>query len=117
MPLAYPVVTLLLVALSALAPLALASPPDPIWIGGLFDGDDADDVIVAATSSEGATDGVARPAVKAVLLVVGSVPPAIAISSDNSAAPVFQGRAPPFVSHLERERRGSTAASPSTGTS
>lgn len=94
---AFPVVTLLLVALSALAPLALASPPDPIWIGGLFDGGDADDVIVAATSSEGATDGAVLPAAKAVLLVVGSVPSAVAISSGNSAASVFQGRAPPVV--------------------
>jgi hypothetical protein len=97
MRLAFPVVTLLLVALSALAPLALASPPDPIWIGGLFDGGDADDVIAAATSSEGATDGAARPALKVLLLVVGSVPPAVAISSGHSTSPVFQGRAPPFV--------------------
>ena len=97
MPLAYPVVTLLLVVLTALAPLALASPPDPIWIGGLFDGGDTDDVIVAATSSEGATDGAVRPAVNAVLLVVGSVPPAVTISSGISTAPVFQGRAPPVA--------------------
>jgi hypothetical protein len=97
MRLTFPVVTLLLVALSALAPLALASPPDPIWIGGLFDGDDADDLVVAATSSEGVTDGATRPAVKIVLAVVGSVPPAVAISLGHSTSPVFQGRAPPFV--------------------
>jgi hypothetical protein len=95
MPLAFPVVTLLLVALSGLAPLALASPPDPIWIGGVFDGGDSDDVVVAATSAEGATDGAALPSGKAVLLVAGSVLPAVSDSSTNSTAPVFQGRAPP----------------------
>ena len=70
---------------------------DPMWIGGLFDGGDTDDVIVVATSSEGATDGAVRPAVNTVLLVAGSVPPAVTISSGISTAPVFQGRAPPVV--------------------
>ena len=73
MPMAFPVVTLLLVALSVIAPLALASPPDPMWIGGVFDGDDSDDVIVAAWSSEGATTRATLPTGKVVLLAVGSV--------------------------------------------
>ena len=93
----FPVVVLLLVALSALAPLALASPPDPIWVGGLFDGGDSDDVIVAATSSEGATDGGVPHPGEVVLPVVGAVPSAVSISAASSPAPVFQGRAPPFA--------------------
>jgi hypothetical protein len=39
----------LLFALLALAPLANASPPDPLWIAGIYDAADFDDVIVAIT--------------------------------------------------------------------
>jgi hypothetical protein len=42
----------LLFALLALAPLADASPPDPLWIAGIYDVADFDDVIVAITSLE-----------------------------------------------------------------
>jgi hypothetical protein len=97
MPVAFPVVWLLVVALSALAPLALASPPDPLWIGGVFDGGDSDDVIVAATSTEGATAGAPLSTATAVLLVLGPVPPAPSIPAGSESAPVFQGRAPPSV--------------------
>ncbi len=48
---------LLLVILAAtvawLAPLAHASPPDPTWEGGVYDGADYDDVILLATSLTG----------------------------------------------------------------
>jgi len=39
----------LLFALLALAPLANASPPDPLWIAGIYDAADFDDVILAIT--------------------------------------------------------------------
>ena len=95
---AFPVVTLLLlVALSLLGPLSQASPPDPIWIGGLFDGGDTDDVVVAATSAEGATEGMAPLTGAAVLLAAGPVPLPVSIACPSAAAPVFQGRAPPFA--------------------
>ena len=91
----FPVVVCLVAGLSALAPLALASPPDPIWIGGLFDAGDSDDVIVAATSAEGASDDAAPHAVTACLVMVGIVPSVDAIAVAGSGLPVFQGRAPP----------------------
>jgi hypothetical protein len=92
-----PVVTLLLLALSALAPLALASPPDPLWIGGVFDGADGDDVIVAVTSTDGVTVDAMMSAGRAVWLVAGPVPPVMSFCSGSACAPVTQGRAPPSV--------------------
>ena len=41
-----------LCAMLALVPLAHASPPDPVWLAGIYDAGDSDDVIVAATSLE-----------------------------------------------------------------
>jgi len=38
-------------AMLTLTPLAHASPPDQTWIGGLFDDDDYDNVIVSVTAS------------------------------------------------------------------
>ena len=44
-----------LFALLTLMPLAHASPPDPVWIAGIYDGGDLDDLILAATSLESRT--------------------------------------------------------------
>ena len=38
-----PLTALLVLVLSTLGPLASASPPDPGWIGGFYDGADGDD--------------------------------------------------------------------------
>jgi hypothetical protein len=92
-----PAVVLLLLGLIAVAPLALASPPDPLWIGGVFDADDGDDAVVAATSADGATDGATLGAIKAPWPVLGAVPPSGPIGLARSALPVFHGRAPPIA--------------------
>ena len=42
--------------LCALVPLAYATPPDPTYVGGLWDDDDYDDVVVLVTSSIGSSD-------------------------------------------------------------
>ncbi len=89
-----PVAILLLLALSLLAPLALASPPDPLWIRGIFDGGDGDDAIMAATGTEGTSDGVLLPDVS-VPRVVWSVLPSSSTSAPLSYHPVCRGRAPP----------------------
>src|SRR5262245_55765837 len=39
--------------LLALVPLAHASPPDPVWLAGIYDAGDSDDVIFAAVSLVG----------------------------------------------------------------
>jgi hypothetical protein len=90
-----PVAALLLAVLAVLTPLALASPPDPLWVGGFFDAADFDDVVVAVTSTDGATDGAAPRAVTASLPVLGGVPPSNPIDPVGGAPPVFRGRAPP----------------------
>jgi len=43
---------LLLLVLSALGPLASASPPDPWWISGFYDAADYDDVVLAVTGMD-----------------------------------------------------------------
>jgi hypothetical protein len=43
-------------ALLSLGALAHASPPDPDWLGGLWDNGDYDDIILLVTSGVGAAD-------------------------------------------------------------
>src|SRR5215831_19434543 len=51
------VVLLILVALTiGLTPAALASPPDPHWLTGLYDDADHDDVVLAITSSDASVE-------------------------------------------------------------
>jgi hypothetical protein len=97
MPLNFATIVLLLVAMTALPLLALASPPDPLWIGGVFDAADYDDVVISAISTDYATDGVALEAVRALWLVLGAVPASGPIGAARSVLPVFQGRAPPIA--------------------
>ncbi|HYB41964.1 MAG TPA: hypothetical protein VEL75_09365 [Candidatus Methylomirabilis sp.] len=47
------VLPVLVWVLAILAPMAYASPPDPSWIPGLYDGADYDDVVVLVTSGVG----------------------------------------------------------------
>ena len=47
-----PVTALLVLVLATLGPLASASPPDPGWIGGFYDGADGDDAILAVTGMD-----------------------------------------------------------------
>jgi len=42
---------LLVVLVAALAPVAYADPPDPSWMGGLWDDDDFDNVVVFLLST------------------------------------------------------------------
>ena len=42
---------ILLVPLLAILPLAEASPPDPLWVGGMYDGADLDDVVAAVITA------------------------------------------------------------------
>ena len=49
--------TLLLAAVIVLlTPLAYATPPDPSWIRGLYDGGDFDDVVVLITGGSGVVE-------------------------------------------------------------
>jgi hypothetical protein len=50
------ILPVLLVAITALTPLAYASPPDPSWIKGIYDDADFDDVVVLITSGAGVVE-------------------------------------------------------------
>lgn len=83
-------------ALISLAALAHASPPDPDWLGGIWDNGDYDDIILLVTSGVGIADSHsidddARP----VVIVSPFVPPPDA--NQQPARPRFTSptRAPP----------------------
>jgi len=52
-PIAVGVIPLLFVVLALLAPIAYASPPDPSWVHGVYDGGDFDDVVFVVTAVAG----------------------------------------------------------------
>ena len=49
-------VLLLILTFAGLRPLAAASPPDPLWLAGVYDDADHDDVILAALALVGSRD-------------------------------------------------------------
>ena len=50
------VAPIVFLVIALLTPMAYASPPDPSWIRGVYDGDDFDDIIVLVTSGAGIVD-------------------------------------------------------------
>jgi hypothetical protein len=50
------VLLVLVPALALLTPLALASPPDPAWIQGIYDDGDFDNIVVLVTWTAAAID-------------------------------------------------------------
>lgn len=86
----------LLVALAALASLAYASPPDPLWVAGIYDGADFDDVVSLVTNTETVD--------QSPQLVLAGLPPlvdsvlAIGILVASLATTfAFRPRSPPFA--------------------
>jgi len=88
---------LLLVGLIGLPALAQASPPDPTWIGGLFDAADFDDVVLAATSGDGAADGASAGTVETPTPSLRAMPPAGPTGLARVALRASRGRAPPLA--------------------
>ena len=62
---------LLVGVLVVLTALAYASPPDPSYLGGLWDDQDYDDVVILATSTALAVDGHPGPDIAIRPVVVG----------------------------------------------
>jgi len=86
------------VALILIAPIALASPPDPSWVAGIYDGADGDDVVSLVYD----TVGVEAVPLGSVLPLLGSST-ALPVSSPGiiHAFPLHQfARGPPFSSSL-----------------
>lgn len=87
---------ILLVGLVALVPLAHASPPDPVWIRGIYDDADYDDVVVAAISMVSTLEGAPLAVVRSLPIAVEDVPLAVAADPTTVALLAFQIRAPPI---------------------
>jgi hypothetical protein len=101
-------VLVLLAAMAIAAPLAHASPPDPVWISGYYDSADHDETVSSAAWGVGAASartGIPRPegdhigasADDAMLRVGGSValPPEHATLPRSPALPSRTTRSPP----------------------
>src|SRR5215471_3978804 len=86
------------VALILIAPIALASPPDPSWVAGIYDGADGDDVVSLIYD----TAGVEALPLGSVLPLLGSST-VLVVSSPGAihGFPLHQfPRGPPFSSSL-----------------
>jgi hypothetical protein len=86
----------LLVLVVAIVPLAEASPPDPLWVGGMYDGADFDEVVAAVSA---AICVMARPVsllINPTEVVAEAVLRADRASLPTPLLPTGLVRAPPF---------------------
>ncbi len=90
-------ILILLATLIGLVPLAYLSPPDPVWISGLYDDDDYDDVVVAVTTYIKAPEEATPPPVIApVTIVLAVLCLTEAPGTLSPALSAIQTRAPPI---------------------
>jgi hypothetical protein len=85
----------LLLILVALIPLADASPPDPLWIDGIYDAADADDTVLLATSMDSVVEE------NPLLADYASILPSVFLATERVVAAAsaslrsMEARAPP----------------------
>jgi hypothetical protein len=84
----------LLLVLLALAPLANSSPPDPLWIAGIYDDADFDEAIVAVLSVAGVVETVVLLR-RLTDIPAGEVRPHRTLLRAAAPASTFSIRAPP----------------------
>src|SRR5262245_21532517 len=85
----------LLVLLAATVPLAYASPPDPIWIGGVYDDDDLDDIVVLITWAVGIVESFALDGARPVTAIIASLSLSDDAPVSSHVLSCTQARAPP----------------------
>ena len=85
----------LVVLLAATVPLAYASPPDPIWIGGVYDDDDLDDIVVLITWAVGIVESFALDGARPVPAIIASLSLADDALVSSHVLSCSQARAPP----------------------
>jgi len=79
--------------LLVLLPLAHARPPDPVWIAGIYDEADLDDVVVAVASATGLeTSGLSGKPVDAA---TRTVRPLLPVLNARTFSATLSVRAPP----------------------
>jgi hypothetical protein len=91
---------ILLATVAVLTPLAYASPPDPLWIPGIYDDDDQDDVIVAVTNADGSVDGPSVGTVAPTCIDCHRIIDRDALRLQCRVACSAHVRAPPFLPPL-----------------
>jgi hypothetical protein len=84
---------LVLASIAALPAMAHASPPDPIWVAGVYDDGDQDDLIALAAWATGAIG--ASLDVHLTLLPVEGLPAVAGRASAVGAPCPVRSRAPP----------------------
>ena len=90
-------VLLLVVCLFSSTPLAYASPPDPIWIAGIYDAADGDDVIVSICGAGWSVALDPLACLAPLLTAAPVVPRGETRLTSMTARPAFLGRAPPLA--------------------
>jgi len=88
------VVLVLIGPIAAITPLAYATPPDPSWICGIYDGDDYDDVILRITSADGTVTPSLLPEFLQGLVVV-EIPQHARELVPTATVSTLHSRAPP----------------------
>jgi hypothetical protein len=87
----------LLLTLLVLVPFGHASPGDPPWITGIYDGADLDESIEAVTSMIGIVEGLPAGACNPLAFIARVVPPSDAPFPQAVTPSTFSVRAPPAV--------------------
>jgi len=87
--------------LLSLVPLPHASPPDPLWLEGIYDGADFDDVVSTIVSAT-ALVGILVVSAASVDIRRGPISPADAGPASPSHCSTFHTRAPPVRGPLSR---------------
>jgi len=86
----------LMLVIVALVPLAYADPPDAVWIAGIYDAGDHDDVVSLIIDTQ-MVDQLAQPALAGLPAPLDSVLGTTILVARLVAASVFHLRSPPVV--------------------
>jgi hypothetical protein len=89
------VVALSVAAISAVTPLAYASPPDPSWVKGIYDDADFDDVVGFITSGAGVVEPFLQADLRPVPPLAGDAPQPEPEAVFSLLGSSLQPRAPP----------------------
>lgn len=87
--------TLLLSVVVALTPIAHAAPTDPVWIAGLYDDNDYDDVVLFIIGAVSAVDSHVVDPVGPVVVCLGLIAPRRLPSIPVRPLASLSTRAPP----------------------
>ncbi|HYB41686.1 MAG TPA: hypothetical protein VEL75_07950 [Candidatus Methylomirabilis sp.] len=89
-------VAVLLPVLIGIPAPAFAEPPDPVWIPGVYDAADWDDVVARVAGTDATGGGVLPEPTGSTRVLVGTVAPAAESVVPSTAAFVLGSRSPPL---------------------